>query len=55
MTKKVPYLAEEAIEKDAESLLAEFAHARNVVIETPIPVEDIIEKHLKLIEDSATK
>ena len=48
MTKIVPYLAEEAIEKDAESLLAEFAHARDVVIEPPIPIEDIIEKHLKL-------
>ena len=48
MTKKIPYLAEEAIEKDVESLLAEFAHARNVVIETPIPIEDIIEKHFKL-------
>jgi len=48
MTKKVPYLAEEAIEKDAELLLAEFSHARNIVIEPPIPIEDIIEKHLKL-------
>jgi hypothetical protein len=48
MTKKVPYLAEEAIEADAESLLVEFAHARDVVIEAPIPIEDIIEKHLKL-------
>ena len=37
MTKFVPYLAEEAIERDAEALLAEFAHARAVVIEAPIP------------------
>ena len=48
MAKFVPYLAEEAIERDAEALLAEFAHARVVVIEPPIPIEDIMEKHLKL-------
>ncbi len=48
MTKKVPYLAEEAIEKDAESLLAEFSQARSTVIAPPIPIEDIIEKHLKI-------
>ena len=48
MTRKVPYLAEEAMERDAEALLAEFAHVRNVVIEPPIPIEDIVEKHLKL-------
>ena len=48
MAKFVPYLAEEAIERDAEALLAEFAHARDVVIEPPIPIEDIMEKHLKL-------
>jgi hypothetical protein len=48
MTRKVPFLAEEAIERDAEALLAEFSHARDVVIETPIPIEDIVEKHLKL-------
>ena len=41
-------MAEEAIERDAEALLAEFSHARDVVIETPIPIEDIVEKHLKL-------
>jgi len=48
MRKFVPYLAEEAIEREAEALLAEFAHARDVVIEPPIPIEDIMEKHLKL-------
>lgn len=48
MTRKAPFLAEEAIERDAEALLAEFSHARDVVIETPIPIEDIVEKHLKL-------
>jgi hypothetical protein len=48
MTKFVPYLAEEAIERDAEALLAEFAHARSVIIEPPISIEDIMEKHLRL-------
>jgi hypothetical protein len=42
MTRKVPYLAEEAMERDAEALLTEFAHVRNVVIEPPIPIEDIV-------------
>ena len=48
MPKKVPYLPEEQIERDAEALLAEYAQARGVVIEPPIPIEDIVEKHLKL-------
>lgn len=48
MPKKVPYLDEEQIERDAAALLAEFAQARSVVIAPPIPIEDIVEKHLKL-------
>src|SRR6478735_5087190 len=44
----VPYIADETIERDAEALLAQFAHARGVAIRAPIPIEDIIEKHLKL-------
>ena len=48
MTKFVPYLSDEAIERDAAALLAEYAQARGVVIEPPIPIEDIVEKHLKL-------
>jgi len=48
MPKKVPYLQEEQIERDAAALLAEFAQARSVVIAPPIPIEDIVEKHLKL-------
>jgi hypothetical protein len=48
MPKKVPYLREEQIERDATALLAEYAQARNVVIAPPIPIEDIVEKHLKL-------
>jgi Zn-dependent peptidase ImmA (M78 family) len=48
MAKVVPFLAEEAIERDVAALLAEYAHARRVIIEPPIPIEDIVEKHLKL-------
>ena len=48
MTKRVPYLSEEQIEHDAAALLAEYAQKRSVLIEPPIPVEDIVEKHLKL-------
>ena len=48
MSKKVPYLHEEQIERDAAALLAEFSQTRGVVIAAPIPIEDIVEKHLKL-------
>jgi hypothetical protein len=48
MTRFVSYLADEAIERDVAALLAEYAHARRVIIEPPIPIENIVEKHLKL-------
>ena len=48
MSRFIPYLSEEAIERDAAALLGEFARARGVTIEPPIPIEDIVEKHLKL-------
>jgi hypothetical protein len=48
MTLRVPYIADETIERDAEALLAQFAHAKTVEIKAPIPIEDIVEKHLKL-------
>ena len=48
MTKFVSYVPDEAIEKDAQALLAEYAHARGVTIEAPIAIDDIIEKHLKI-------
>ena len=44
----IPYLSDEAIERDAAVLLAEYAHARGVIVEPPIPIEDIVEKYLKL-------
>lgn len=48
MTIQVRYLSEQAIEHDAEVLLAEYAYARGVAVKAPIPIEDIVEKHLKL-------
>ena len=48
MAKKVPYLYEVDIERDAAALLAEYAQVRGGVIDTPIPIEDIVEKHLKI-------
>jgi hypothetical protein len=44
----IPYLSEEAIERDAAALLNEYANARGLTIAPPIPIEDIVEKHLKL-------
>jgi hypothetical protein len=48
MTLRVPYMPDDAIERDAEALLAQYAHARGVEMKAPIPIEDIVEKHLKL-------
>jgi Zn-dependent peptidase ImmA (M78 family) len=48
MTFRVPFVAEESIERDATTLLAKFARARHVEIRAPIPIEDIVEKYLKL-------
>ncbi len=48
MIRFVSFLPTGAIERDAEALLAEFAAARGIAIRPPIPIEDIIEKHLKL-------
>ena len=48
MPKKVPYLYEDQIERDAAALLAEYEQARGVVITRRVPIEDIVEKHLKL-------
>jgi IrrE N-terminal-like domain len=48
MTLRVPYIADDTIERDAEVLLAQFARAKGWEIRAPIPIEDIVEKHLKL-------
>lgn len=44
----VSFVSNEAIEKDAQALLADYARERGTPIEAPIPIDDIIEKHLKL-------
>ena len=45
---KVAYVPDEVIEKDAQALLADYARARGITIDAPVPIDDIIEKHLKL-------
>lgn len=35
MTKFVPFVSDEAIEKDAQALLAEYAYARGIEIDRP--------------------
>jgi hypothetical protein len=48
MTKQVSWLPIEHMERDAAALLAEYALARGAAMEAPIPIDDIVEKHLKL-------
>ncbi len=48
MTIFVSYVSDKAIERDAEALLADYAQARGIVIAPPIPIEDIVEKYLRL-------
>jgi hypothetical protein len=48
MTLRVPFIPDETIERDAEALLAEYAHSSGVEVKAPIPIDDIVEKHLKL-------
>jgi Zn-dependent peptidase ImmA (M78 family) len=48
MTLQVPYIADETIECDAEALLEQYAHATGLEVKAPIPIEGIVEKHLKL-------
>ncbi|CAN1558548.1 hypothetical protein MCEMSEM23_02539 [Rhabdaerophilaceae bacterium] len=45
---KVAYISDEASEKDAQALLADCARERGMPIQAPIPIDDIIEKHLKI-------
>jgi IrrE N-terminal-like domain len=47
----VPYLPENEIESHADQLLAEFNMARGLRLEAPIPVEELLERHLKLAID----
>jgi hypothetical protein len=48
MSVPVPYLSDEVIERDAAALLAEYAQARGTAIIPPVPIENIVEKHLKI-------
>ncbi len=49
MSLNVPYMPDERIERSAQTLLAEYAQSRGVAtIAAPIPIDDIIEKHLKI-------
>jgi hypothetical protein len=48
MTLEVPYIGDDAIEHDAEALLAQYAYAKGVEMGAPILIEDVVEKHLKL-------
>lgn len=48
MALRVPYMPDDVIERDAEVLLGEFAHAKGIEVRPPILIEDIVEKHLKL-------
>ena len=41
MTLRVPYIADDALERDAEALLAQYAYAKGAEIRAPIPIEDI--------------
>ena len=45
---EVPYLTDKAIEEEAALLLAEFCAQQRPVVVPPIPIDDIIELHLKL-------
>jgi hypothetical protein len=40
MTKFAAYVSDEAIEKDAQALLADYAHSRDIAIKPPIPIID---------------
>ncbi len=44
----VSYLSEGRIEADADALLDEFVEASGTALTAPVPIDDIVEKHLKL-------
>lgn len=48
MIRRIPYLSEQVIERASEGLLYDFYRSRSAAIEWPVPLEDIVEKHLKL-------
>ncbi len=48
MKSDVPYLTKNAIEREACLLLAEFARDHRPILTPPVPIDEIIELHLKL-------
>jgi hypothetical protein len=48
MKSAVPFLREEVIESEAEMLLAEYGREHEAIICPPVPIDEIIELHLKL-------
>lgn len=48
MIEGVPFISNLQLEREASALLAEFARGRGIELAAPIPIEDIIEKHLKV-------
>jgi hypothetical protein len=48
MTLRVPYIADDVLERDAEALLAQYSYAKGAEIRAPIQIDGIIEKHLKI-------
>jgi hypothetical protein len=48
MPRRVPFLREEQIERDAMGLLAKFERATGCKFLRTVPIEGIVEKHLKL-------
>jgi hypothetical protein len=48
MKDDVPFLRDSEIEQEAALLLAEYARDHQPVLEPPVPIEDIVELHLKL-------
>ncbi len=45
----VPYLPKQHIEREAELVLAEYAETHGAIAAPPVPIDDILELHLKLV------
>lgn len=45
----IPYLSKQTIERYTKNFLSEYAHKNSLQLKPPIPIDDIAEKHLKLI------
>jgi len=48
MKSSLPFLREDVIESEAEMLLAEYGREHEGIICPPVPIDEIIELHLKL-------